>query len=79
MNDLQRVAANVVFELIRAAEPSRPVMEELRRRGNEKCYHRRQLCGIPDTNFETDSLEGDRIEVGFIFDGIVHNDVIRCC
>jgi hypothetical protein len=35
-NYLRRVAANVTFELIRAAEPSRPVLEELRSRGNEK-------------------------------------------
>ncbi len=52
----------MAFELIRAAEPSRPVLEKLRR-GNEKCYHRRQLCCIPDTESETDSFEGDRIEV----------------
>ncbi len=68
----------MAFELIRAAEPSRPVLEELRRRGNEKCYNRRQLCGIPDTESETDSFEGDSIEVEFVFDGIVHNDVVRC-
>ncbi len=45
----------MAFELIRAAEPSRPVLEELRRRGNEKSrsYHRRQLCCIPDTEYET--------------------------
>ena len=64
-----------MFELIRAAEPFRPVLEELRRRGNE----RRQLCGIPDTDSETDSFQGDRIEVVFVFDGNVHNDVVRCC
>ncbi len=34
-NDLRCIAANVVFELIRAAEPSCPVLEELHRRGNE--------------------------------------------
>ncbi len=78
-NDLRRVAANVAFELIRAAEPSLSVLEELLCRGNEKCYHLRQLCGIPDTDSETDTFEGDRIEVGFVFDGIVHNDVVRCC
>ncbi len=71
---------NVAFELIRAAEPSSPVLEELRRRENEKCYHhRRQLCGIPDSDSETYSFDGDRIEVGFVFDGIVHNDIVRCC
>ncbi len=73
------VSANVAFELIRAAEPSRPVLEELRSRGNEKCNDRRQLCCIPDTDSKTDSFEGDRIEVGFIFDGNVCNDVVRCC
>jgi hypothetical protein len=50
----------------------------LRRRGNEKCYHRRQLCCIPDTESETDSFEGDRIEVDFVFHNIVHNDVVSC-
>ncbi len=35
-----------MFELIRAAEPSRPVLEELRCLGNEKFYHQRQLCCI---------------------------------
>ena len=58
--------ANVVFELIRAAEPCRPVLEELRQRGNEKCNDRRQLCCIPDTDSETDSFEGDSIDVGFV-------------
>ncbi len=77
-NDLRRVAANVVFQLIRAAEPSRPVLEELRSRGNEKCYHRRQLCCSPDTESETDSFEDDRIEVDFVFHNIVHNDVVSC-
>ena len=62
-NDLRRVAANVAFELIRAAEPFRPVLEELRRRGNEKCNERRQLCGIPDTDSEIGSFRGDCIEV----------------
>ncbi len=47
-------------------QPSRPVLEELRSRGNEMCYHRRQLCGIPDTESETDSFEGDRIEVDLV-------------
>ena len=78
-NDLRRVAANVAFELIRAAEPCRPVLEELRRRGNEKCNDRRQLCCIPDTDSEIGSFQGDCIEVGFVFDGNVHNDVVRCC
>ncbi len=64
-DDLRRVAANVAFELIRAAEPSRPILEELRSRGNEKCYHQRQLCCIPDTDSETDDFEGNRIEVEF--------------
>ncbi len=68
----------MVFELIRAAEPIRPVLEELRRRGNEQCYHQRQLCGIPDTESEIDSSEGDRIEVHFVFPAIVHNDVVTC-
>jgi hypothetical protein len=77
-NDLRRVAANVAFELIRIAEPIRPVLEELRRRGNEKCYHRRQLCCIPDTESESDSFEGHSIEIEFEFDGIVHNGLVRC-
>ena len=68
----------MAFELIRAAEPSRPVLEELRRRGNEQCYHRRQLCCISDTQYETDSFEGDRIKVHFLFHAIVHNDVVTC-
>ncbi len=68
----------MAFELIRAAEPSRPVLEELRRRGNEQCYYRRELCGIPDTEPETDSFEGDRIEVHFVFLAIVQNDVATC-
>ena len=70
--------ANVAFELIRAADPCRPVLEELRRRGNKKCKDRRQLCGIPDTDSETDSFQAYRIEVGFVFDCNVHNDVVRC-
>jgi hypothetical protein len=49
-------AAKVVFELIRAAQPSSPVLEELRRRGNAMCYHLRQLCGIQDTDSECDSI-----------------------
>ncbi len=52
-NDLRRVAANVAFELIRAAEPCRPILEELRRRGNEKCNDQHPLCVIPDTDSET--------------------------
>jgi hypothetical protein len=68
----------VAFELIRAAEPSRPVLGELSRRGNEQCYHRRQLCGTPDTESETDSFEGDRIEDHFVFHAIVQNDVETC-
>ncbi len=67
-----------MFELIRAAEPFRPVLEELCRRGNEKCNDRRQLCDIPGTDSETNSFPGDRIEVGFVFDGNVHNDVRYC-
>ncbi len=35
-DELRRVAANVAFELIRAVEPSSPVLEELHCRGNEK-------------------------------------------
>jgi hypothetical protein len=59
----------LAIELIRAAEPFCPVLEELRRRGNEKCNERRQLCCIPDTDSETDSFQGDCIEVVFVFDG----------
>jgi hypothetical protein len=66
------------LSFIRAAEPCRPVLEELRRSGNEKCYHRRQLCGIPDTESETDSLEGVRVEVESVFHGIVHKHVVSC-
>ncbi len=44
---------------------------------SEKCNERRQLCGIADTDSETDSFQGDRIEVDFVFDGNVHNDVVR--
>ncbi len=33
----------------------------------------------PDTDSETDSFQGDRIEVGFVFDGNVHDDVVGCC
>jgi hypothetical protein len=33
------------FELIRAAEPGSPVLEELRCRGNESCYHQRH-CNV---------------------------------
>ncbi len=65
------------FELILADEPGRPVLEELRR-GNENCYHRRQICVIPDTESETDSVEGNCIEVEFEFYGIVHNGLISC-
>jgi hypothetical protein len=32
-------------------------------RGNEKCYQQRQLCCIPDTESETNSFEGDHIEL----------------
>jgi hypothetical protein len=39
-------------------------MEELRRRRNEKCNERRQLCCIPETDSETDSFQGYCIEVG---------------
>ncbi len=78
-NDLRCVAANFAFELIRAAEPCRPVLEEFRQRGNEKCNDLRQLCGISDTASETDSFQGNRIEVEFVFDGNVHNGVVRCC
>ncbi len=67
----------MAFELTRA-EPIRPVLEELRRRENEKCYHERQLCGISTTESETDSFEGDRIEVEIEIDCIVHNGVVRC-
>ncbi len=49
--------------------------EELRCSGNEKCY---QLYSIPDTESEIDSFEGNSIDVEFVFDGIVHNDVVRC-
>jgi hypothetical protein len=77
-NDLRCVAANVAFELNLAAEPCLPVLEELQR-GNEKCKDRRQLCGIPDTDSEIDSFQGDCIEVGFVFDGNVFKDVVRCC
>jgi hypothetical protein len=41
------------------------ILEELSRRENEKYFHRRQLFGIPDTDSETDSFDGDRIEVEF--------------
>ena len=68
----------MVFELIRAAEPSSPVLEELNNGGNEQCYYRRELCCIPDTESETDSFEGDCIEVDFVFQDIVHNDVVSC-
>ncbi len=68
----------MAFELIRAAEPSRPVLEELRCRGTEQCYHRRELRGIPDTESETDSFEGDCIEVHFVFHAIVQYDVATC-
>ncbi len=54
-------------------------MEELHLRGNEKCNDQRQVCGIPDTDSETDSFQGDRLEVVFVFDGNVHNDDIHCC
>ncbi len=67
--------ANVAFEIIRAAEPCRPVLEELRRRGNKKCKDQRQLCGIPDTDSETDSFQGNRIKVRFVFDV----NIVRCC
>ncbi len=52
---------------------SRPILEELRRRGNEKCYHRQQLCGIPDTDSESDSIN---IEVEFA--GSAHNGIVLC-
>ncbi len=39
----------------------------------------RSVCCIPDTDSETDSFQGDCIEVGFVSDGYVHNDVVRCC
>ncbi len=68
----------MAFELIQAAEPSRPVLEELRRRGNEKNCHQRQLCGVPGTESENDSFEGDRIDVDFVFHDMVHNDVVSC-
>jgi hypothetical protein len=32
---------------------------------------------IPDTDSETESFQGERIEVVFVFDGNVHNDVVR--
>ncbi len=63
--DLRDVAANVVFELILAAVQRRPVLVELWtlwRRGNEKCYHRHQMCGTPDTDYETDSDDTVHIE-----------------
>ncbi len=57
---LRRGAANVVFELIWAAEPSSPVLEELLRRGNEERYYQRQLCCIPDTDPESETdLDND--------------------
>jgi hypothetical protein len=34
---------------------------------------------VPDTDSETDSFQGDSIEVGFVYDGNVHKDVVRCC
>ena len=58
--------------------PAAPVLEELRRQGNEKCYHQRQLCCIPDTDSETDSFNGDHIEVEFEFDSIAHNGLVCC-
>jgi hypothetical protein len=57
-------------------QPSSPVLEEFRSGGNEKYYHGRRLCCIQDTDSETDSLDGDRIEVQF--DDIAHNDLVRC-
>jgi hypothetical protein len=56
--------------------------EEMKSAMSDVSYaHRfaRQLCCIPDTDSETDSFQGDRIEVVFVFDGNVHNDVVRCC
>ncbi len=40
---------------------------------------RRQLCGIPDTDSETDSFQGDHIEIVYVFDGNVLNDVVHRC
>ncbi len=58
-NDIRSGPAKVAFELIWAAQrpqPSSPVLEELRRRRNAMCYHLRQLCGIPDTDSESDFI-----------------------
>ncbi len=73
---LQKVA----FELIRTAEPSRPgaysrscAADEMKSAIINVSY---AASRFPDTNFETDSFDGNRIEVQY--DGIAHNGLIRC-
>ncbi len=54
-SDSDNSAKFQAFNFIRSKIPYRPVLQELRRKGNAECLYRRNLNGISDSNSNSDS------------------------
>ncbi len=60
---VRRAAANVAFNTMHAPVTGRPVKNELRHHGQERCYDRSALLGYPrheSDNYSEDSVQGER-------------------